>query len=176
MGDITGRSITRRQVSLSRPACAPEALLGRSNIGQGKCRDTERICFTAVPAVCEVASCYEHVWGGRTCPGVLIVAGPPFFSEKCSFLAALTYLSFSHCETETISATSANCDPSLLTGTNTHAHSFANQPSLQTQRSNLQTGLPNSTICRLKAAYLQTFLEIVWKHYERMAEVHGHLP
>ena len=97
MGDITGRSITRRQVSLSRPACAPEALLGRSNIGQGKCRDTERICFTAVPAVCEVASCYEHVWGGRTCPGVLIVAGPPFFSEKCSFLAALTYLSFSHC-------------------------------------------------------------------------------
>ena len=97
MGDITGRSITRTQVSLSRPACAPEALLGRSNIGQGKCRDTERICFTAVPAVCEVASCYEHVWGGRTCPGVLIVAGPPFFSEKCSFLAALTYLSFSHC-------------------------------------------------------------------------------
>ena len=44
-----------------------------------------------------MASCYERAWGGRTCPGVLIVAGPPFLSEKCSFLAALTYLSFSHC-------------------------------------------------------------------------------
>ena len=97
MGDITGRSITRRQVSLSRLACAPEALLGRSNIGQGKCRDTERICFTAVPAVCEVASCYEHVWGGRTCPAGLIIVGAPFSSENYIFLAAVAYLSFSHC-------------------------------------------------------------------------------
>ena len=28
----------------------------------------------------------------------MIVAGPPFLSEKYSFLAALTYSSFSHCE------------------------------------------------------------------------------
>ena len=44
-----------------------------------------------------MASCYERAWGGRTCPGVLIVAGPPFLSEKSSFLAVLAYLSVSHC-------------------------------------------------------------------------------
>ena len=33
------------------PVRAPEALLGGSNIGQGKRRDTERICLTAVPVV-----------------------------------------------------------------------------------------------------------------------------
>lgn len=49
-----------------------------------------------------MASCYERAWGGRTCPGVFIVAGPPFLSEKSSFLAVLAYLSFSHCEGETV--------------------------------------------------------------------------
>ena len=31
--------------------CSRGTVLGRSNIGQGKFQDTERICFTAVPAV-----------------------------------------------------------------------------------------------------------------------------
>ena len=142
MGDITGRSITRRQVSLSRPACAPEALLGRSNIGQGKCRDTERICFTAVPAVCEVASCYEHVWGGRTCPGVLIVAGPPFFSEKCSFLAALTYLSFSHC-----ASWCRNPRRPLLRRPPTSLHNLASRHTPPGQPPNQDFGLHGSSDC-----------------------------
>ena len=33
------------------PPSTPEALLGRPNTGQGKRRDTERICLTAVPVV-----------------------------------------------------------------------------------------------------------------------------
>ena len=39
-----------------------------------------------------MASCYEHVWGGRTCPAGLIIVGAPFSSENYIFLAAVAYL------------------------------------------------------------------------------------
>ena len=103
MGHITGRSITRRQFSLSRPACAPEALLGRSNIGQGQCRDTE----TEDMLHCHPGGMrggfmlYEHVWGGRTCPAGLIIVGAPFsyhFQRKYITFLPPHHLSLSHCE------------------------------------------------------------------------------
>ena len=97
-----------------------------------------------------MASCYERAWGGRTCPGVLIVAGPPFFSEKSSFLAVLAYLSFSHCVLTVALLTMALLamlyavlglallSTPYYSGSSLQPHTASLQPSLQPHAVNLQ--------------------------------------